>query len=57
MSLPFIEVDVRLLDPSQGKESEENVRDTSAEKVEETRPAEEVSENTIDVDVATVIKS
>ena len=56
MSLPFVEVHVRLLDPSQGKKVEENVRDTSAEKVEETRPAGEVSEDTIDVDVITVIK-
>ena len=56
MSLPFIEVDVRLLDPSQGKKGEENVTGTSAEEVVETRPAERVSENTIDVDLATVIK-
>ena len=57
MSLPFVEVHVRLLDPSQGKKGEEKVRDTSAEKVEETRPAGEVSEDAIDVDVISVIKS
>ena len=48
MSLPFVEVHVRLLAPSQGKKGEE--------KVEETRPAGEVSEDTIDVDDITVIK-
>ena len=56
MSLPFVEVNVRLLDQCQGKKGEENVMDTSAEEVMETRPAERVSENKIDVDLATVIK-
>ena len=57
MSLPFVAVHVRLLDPSQGKKGEENVRETSAEEVEETGPAGEVSEDAIDVDVISVIKS
>ena len=57
MSLPFVEVHVRLLDPSQGKKGEENVMDTSAEEVEEAGLSGEVSEDAIDVDVISVIKS
>ena len=48
---------VCLLDPCQGKKVEENRIDTLAEEVEGTRPAGEVSEDTIDVDVIIVINS
>ena len=48
---------VCLLDPCQGKKVEENRTDTLAAEVEMTRPAGEISEDALNVDVIIVINS